>query len=70
MYGAAGVRLARKYYEDEKGAHNATGAGMIPESMLEAMNPVVKFIALKLTGGKKPPKNAAGNKRFKSSKDS
>ncbi len=56
--GPAGLRLSKKYYEDENGAHDASGAGMIPESMLEVMNPLVKFIALKLTGGKKAPKEA------------
>ncbi len=57
--GPAGLRLARAYYEDENGAHDAGGAGMIPESILEYMNPVVKFIAKALTGGsQKPPKHA------------
>ncbi|WP_024864891.1 MULTISPECIES: beta-glucosidase [unclassified Butyrivibrio] len=56
--GPAGLRLAKKYYEDENGAHDASGAGMIPDSMLEVMNPLVKFIALKVTGGKKAPKGA------------
>lgn len=56
--GPAGLRLSKLYYEDEKGAHSADGAGMIPESMLEAMGPVVRFIATKVVGGKKAPKGA------------
>ncbi|WP_130836574.1 beta-glucosidase [Lachnoclostridium sp. Marseille-P6806] len=56
--GPAGVRVARQYYEDEKGAHDASGGGMIPESMLGLMNPFVKFIAKKICGSSKPPKNA------------
>jgi beta-glucosidase len=56
--GPAGLRLSRKYYEDENGAYDASGAGMIPESILEFMNPVVKFIAQVITGQKKVPKNA------------
>ena len=54
--GPAGLRLSLEYYEDEKGAHGAGGAGMIPESMQEAMGPVARFIANLLTGGNKTPK--------------
>ncbi|MBQ0000795.1 MAG: glycoside hydrolase family 3 protein, partial [Clostridiales bacterium] len=56
--GPAGIRVAKKYYEDENGAHDAAGAGMIPESLLETMNPALRFLAKKVTGGKKAPKNA------------
>ncbi|MDD3361612.1 MAG: glycoside hydrolase family 3 N-terminal domain-containing protein [Hespellia sp.] len=56
--GPAGIRVSKMYYEDEKGAHDASGAGMVPESMLEFMNPIVRFIAQKVVGGKKAPKNA------------
>lgn len=55
--GPAGIRVAKAYYEDEKGAHDASGAGMIPESMLDVMNPLVRFIAKKVVGGKKIPRN-------------
>lgn len=57
--GPAGIRVSKAYYEDEKGAHDASGAGMVPESMLEFMNPIVRFIAQKVVGGKKAPKNVA-----------
>ena len=56
--GPAGIRVCKAYYEDEKGAHDASGGGSMPESMLEFMGPIVKFIALKIAGPKKPPKDA------------
>lgn len=56
--GPAGIRVCKAYYEDEKGAHDASGGGSMPESMLEFMGPIVKFIALKVVGPKKPPKDA------------
>lgn len=56
--GPAGIRVAMKYYENETGAHDANNNGMIPQSMLEMMNPVARFIAKKIAGGKKVPKNA------------
>ncbi len=62
--GPAGLRLAKEYYEDSKGAHDASGAGMIPESMLEAMNPVVRFLAGMIVGGKKPPKGATIKEQY------
>lgn len=55
--GPAGIRVAKLYYEDEKGAHSAGGAGMIPESMLEMMGPVIRWIAKKVMGSRKLPKN-------------
>ncbi len=56
--GPAGIRVCKAYYEDEKGAHDASGGGSMPESMLEFVGPIVKFIALKVAGPKKPPKGA------------
>lgn len=56
--GPAGIRVSRAYYEDEKGRHDASGVGMIPESVLDTMGPVVKFLALKVAGPKKIPKDA------------
>ncbi|MBO6128582.1 MAG: glycoside hydrolase family 3 C-terminal domain-containing protein [Pseudobutyrivibrio sp.] len=56
--GPAGLRLSRTYYENEKGAVDASAAGAIPESMLELMNPVVRFIAKLVVGQKKVPKDA------------
>lgn len=55
--GPAGIRVSRAYYEDEKGRHDASGIGMIPESVLEIMGPIVKFLALKVAGPKKIPKD-------------
>jgi beta-glucosidase len=56
--GPAGLRLAKEFYEDDKGVHIANGEGAIPTSVLEYMGPIVKFIALMITGGKKSPKGA------------
>ena len=56
--GPAGLRLSLQYYEDKKGAHGVGGAGMIPESMQEAMGSVALFIAKLLMGGSKVPKEA------------
>ena len=56
--GPAGLRLSKAYYKDEKGLHDASEAGSIPESMLEYLSPVVRYLALKVAGPKKPPKNA------------
>lgn len=56
--GPAGLRLCRSYYEDENGAHDASSKGSMPESMLELMSPVVRFVAKLVTGGNKVPKDA------------
>lgn len=56
--GPAGLRLSLKYYEDENGAHDAGGAGMMPESMMEFMSPFIRFIIKKIFGSKKLPKDA------------
>ncbi|MCQ2510773.1 MAG: glycoside hydrolase family 3 C-terminal domain-containing protein [Lachnospiraceae bacterium] len=57
--GPAGIRVAKRYYVDETGrAYDASGGGMIPESVLEMMNPPVRFLAKLFTGGSKIPKHA------------
>nr|MCR5397043.1 fibronectin type III-like domain-contianing protein [Lachnospiraceae bacterium] len=56
--GPAGIRVAKQYYEEDGKAYDADNNGMIPQSMLEMMNPVAKFIAKKLVGGHKMPKDA------------
>ena len=56
--GPAGIRISLKYYEEGENQYDAGNKGMIPESMLEMMGPVVTFIAKMLIGGKKIPKNA------------
>jgi len=56
--GPAGLRLAKNYFEDEKGAHGV-GTSMIPESMLDYMSGPVKFLMKALgLGGAKAPKHA------------
>ena len=55
--GPAGIRVAKQYYEEDGKAYDADNNGMIPQSMLEMMNPVAKFIAKKLMGGHKMPKD-------------
>jgi beta-glucosidase len=56
--GPAGVRIALEYYESGENQYDANNNGMMPESMMEMMGPVVKFIAKKLMGSKKMPKKA------------
>lgn len=57
--GPAGLRLALHYYEDETGAHDASSASIIPQSILDFMGPFSRWLALKLTGGeRKSPQNA------------
>ncbi len=56
--GPAGIRVANKYYEDEKGVHDASGKGMMLDGMLDVLGPVAKFIAKKVAGGKKVPRGA------------
>ncbi len=55
--GPAGIRVAKKYYEDETGAHDASGTGICPDSMLEYVGPFMRFIVKLMTGSKKVPKN-------------
>ncbi len=56
--GPAGLRIAPRFYRDDKGAHGIDDAGM-PESMLELMSAPLQW-AIKLMGGsKKPTKGAA-----------
>lgn len=56
--GPAGIRISLEYYESGENQYDANNNGMMPESMMEMMGPVVKFIAKKLMGSKKMPKNA------------
>ena len=55
--GPAGIRIALKYYEVGEFSYDANNNGTIPQSMLEMMGPVSQFIAKKIIGGKKTPKN-------------
>lgn len=56
--GPAGIRVSKAFYRDDKGLHDASETGSIPESMLDCMSPLVRFLALKVAGPKKAPKNA------------
>ena len=51
--GPAGLRLSRDYFVDNKGVH-AIGGGMIPENVLDALNPILKKLVLFFVGNKKP----------------
>lgn len=51
--GPAGLRLSRDYFVDKKGVH-AIGGGMIPENVLDALNPILKKLVLFFVGNKKP----------------
>ena len=53
--GPAGLRLSRDYYIDDKGVH-AIGGGMIPENVLDALNPILKKLVILLVGNKNPSK--------------
>ncbi len=55
--GPAGLRLAKEYFEDEKGAHGINQS-MIPASMLDNMSKPMKFLInlLGLNGAKAPRK--------------
>ena len=55
--GPAGLRLTREFYRDEKGAHGV-GAGGLPESILEFMPGIVRWITKLLAGKAKAPKGA------------
>ncbi|MCF0242544.1 MAG: glycoside hydrolase family 3 protein, partial [Treponema sp.] len=55
--GPAGLRLCKNYYEDKKGAHGIN-ASFIPQSMMDMMSPLVRFIVKIVMGGNKVPKNA------------
>ena len=54
--GPAGIRVANKYYEDDKGVHDASDNGAMLEGMFDVLGPVAQFIAKKVTGVKKVPK--------------
>lgn len=56
--GPAGLRVSPKYFEDENGAYDAEGTGIVPESMLDFMSPFVRFIIKMISRPKKLPKNA------------
>ena len=53
--GPAGLRLSRDYFVDNKGVH-AIGGGMIPENVLDALNPILKKLVLFFVGNRKPSK--------------
>jgi beta-glucosidase len=50
--GPAGLRLTQKFYRDQKGVHGIDAAGM-PESIMEFMPGVLRFLTRLLSGGQK-----------------
>ena len=61
--GPAGLRLAREFYRDGKGAH-PLGAGSIPDGILDVLSAPVRAVTTKLLGGKKPPKGVKVETQF------
>ena len=55
--GPAGLRLSRRFYRDEKGAHSVDQGSML-DSMAELMSPLLRFLTKPFLGGKKPPRGA------------
>ncbi len=55
--GPAGLRLAKDFYRDEKGAHSL-GGGAIPAGILDVLSGPLRMIAGMVLGGSKPPKGA------------
>lgn len=55
--GPAGLRLTREFYRDEKGAHGVGAAGL-PESILEFMPSIVRWVTKLLGGKREAPKGA------------
>ena len=55
--GPAGLRLAREFYRDEKGAHSLS-EGPIPSGVLATLSAPARAIVMALLGGKKPPRGA------------
>ena len=56
--GPAGVRIAPKFYRDEKGAAHGIGTTGMPESMMEMLPGFIQRIMKGMSGGKKMPKDA------------
>ena len=56
--GPAGLRLSRKFYRDEKGAHTV-GQGGLPESIVEYLPGIARWALRAFSGKDKTPENAA-----------
>ena len=56
--GPAGIRISLNYYEEGEHQYDASNKGMMMDSMLEMMGPISAYVAKKIMGGKKVPKNA------------
>ena len=56
--GPAGLRLARDFYRDERGAHSL-GHGSIPEGVLDVLSAPVRALLSLRSGSNKIPKGAA-----------
>ena len=61
--GPAGLRLAREYYRDEKGAHSL-GGGSIPPGVLDVLSAPVRLLLSLRSGGDKPPKGVRVEHQF------
>lgn len=61
--GPAGLRLSRRFYRDEKGAHPVDQGSML-ESMAEMMSPFLRFVTKPFLGGKKPPQGAKVEEQY------
>ena len=55
--GPAGLRLAKDFYRDGKGAHSL-GGGSIPDGILDVLSAPLRALAKLVLGGSKPPKGA------------
>ena len=55
--GPAGLRLSRRFYRDEKGAHTV-GQGGLPESILEYLPGIAQWALRTFSGKDKAPKSA------------
>ncbi len=56
--GPAGIRISLNYYDEGEHQYDASNKGMMMDSMLEMMGPISAYIAKKIMGGRKVPKNA------------
>lgn len=61
--GPAGVRISPEFYRDEKGAHGIGNVGM-PESMVEMLPGIVRWIMERMASGKKLPKGAVVRQQY------
>jgi len=61
--GPAGVRIAPRFYRDEKGAHGIDATGM-PESMMQMLPGFIQWILKRMSGGRKMPEGAVVQEQY------